>query len=368
MVIATPLEIGIAGYLLRVAGRMNRRIEIESRAVSFSNGPDGGQKWSGPFDPGQSGTRRRVYGERRSSIRIVKSGLRIGTAGDILLLGLANRLGAVLRQFSGILVGVFTRARRGASRGIRTGRGCSETGTSSGNMQRELSRMERNGQRGSAEPKPAALVVSEVLIYREGIAAGLNRLGDIEIVAAVRSVELSAELRARSIRILFVDISNERSRECARTALEIAPDVQVIGFGMTTEDEGLAGAELGVTAFVDHDGTIADLNQAAKRALSGIPVCPPQLTTRLLQRVAQLARRARPKSDAQLTDREREVASLVEEGLSNKEIAGALNISPATVKNHVHIILDKLNLPRRRMVMLERPVTDSEDRSRILAQ
>ena len=48
-----------------------------------------------------------------------------------------------------------------------------------------------------------------------------------------------------------------------------------------------------------------------------------------------------------------EIASLVEQGLSNKEIAGALSISPATVKNHVHMILDKLNLPRRRMIMLE---------------
>ncbi len=38
--------------------------------------------------------------------------------------------------------------------------------------------------------------------------------------------------------------------------------------------------------------------------------------------------------------------------MSNKEIACALNISPATVKNHVHMILDKLNLPQRRMLML----------------
>ena len=53
-----------------------------------------------------------------------------------------------------------------------------------------------------------------------------------------------------------------------------------------------------------------------------------------------------------MTQREREIAALVEEGLSNKEIAGMLDISPATVKNHVHIILDKLNLPRRRMIML----------------
>ena len=201
---------------------------------------------------------------------------------------------------------------------------------------------------------PAAVVVSEVLIYREGIAAGLARIGDLRMVGAVSAEELPQVLAEHPVRILFVDISRSQSREAARTARSLSPEVQIIGFGMTSEDEGLAGAEAGVTAFVDHDGTIADLNQAAKRALSGIPVCPPQLTTRLLQRVAQLAGRGRPGADGHLTRREREIAGLVEEGLSNKEIACTLNISPATVKNHVHMILDKLNLPRRRMIMLGR--------------
>jgi DNA-binding NarL/FixJ family response regulator len=212
--------------------------------------------------------------------------------------------------------------------------------------------MEHRGAEAIVGPRPAAVVVSDVLIYREGIAAGLARIGELRVVGAISAEELPAVLAEHPVRIVFVDISRTRSRDAARAARALAPQVQVIGFGMTSEDEGLAGAEAGVTAFVDHDGTIADLNLAAKRALSGIPVCPPRLTSRLLQRVAQLAGRGRPDDDAHLTRRERQIASLVEEGLSNKEIACALSISPATVKNHVHIILDKLNLPRRRMIML----------------
>jgi DNA-binding NarL/FixJ family response regulator len=200
--------------------------------------------------------------------------------------------------------------------------------------------------------RPAAVVISDVLIYREGIAAGLARIGDLHVVGAISAEELPALLASHAIEIAFVDISRARSNEAARFARELLPQIQVIGFGMTTEEEGLAGAEAGVTAFVDHNGTIDDLNRAAKRALRGIPVCPPRLTSRLLQRVVQLAGRGRTEADAQLTRREREIAALVEEGLSNKEIANALKISPATVKNHVHMILDKLNLPRRRMVML----------------
>lgn len=244
---------------------------------------------------------------------------------------------------------------------------CSVTNTSSGNM-RERSRMERKlYEAWNGDTKPAALVVSEVLIYREGIGAGLTRLGDLDIVDTVSAERLPDALGRSDVQVIFVDISHQRSRDCARLAREISPNLLVIGFGMTCEDEGLAGAEVGVTAFVDHDGTIEDLNHAAKRVLSGVPVCPPELTARLLQRVAQLARRGRVDPDANLTHREREIASLVEEGLSNKEIACALNISPATVKNHVHMILDKLNLPRRRMVMLGAPGAGLKIRSRALA-
>jgi DNA-binding NarL/FixJ family response regulator len=203
------------------------------------------------------------------------------------------------------------------------------------------------------DTRPAAVVVSEVLIYREGITAGLARLGDLRLLGAISADALPQALASYAVEIVFLDISRSCSRDAARAARTLAPGVQVIGFGMTCEDEGLAGAEAGVTAFVNHDGTIEDLNRAAIRVLSGLPVCPPQLTTRLLQRVAQLAGRGRPDADSHLTRREREIAVLVEEGLSNKEIACSLNISPATVKNHVHMILDKLNLPRRRMIMLE---------------
>lgn len=213
--------------------------------------------------------------------------------------------------------------------------------------------MELNGNGvADAKARPTALVLSDVLIYREGIAAGLAQIGDLDVVGAVSAEQLGDALIGNPVEIIFVDISRPRSRDAVRAALDLSGQLHVIGFGMTSEDEGLAGAEVGVTAFIDHNGTIADLNQAAMRALSGIPVCPPQLTTRLLQRVAQLAGRPRLNPDSHLTQRECQIASLVAEGLSNKEIAGALKISPATVKNHVHMILDKLNLPRRRMIMM----------------
>jgi DNA-binding NarL/FixJ family response regulator len=67
-----------------------------------------------------------------------------------------------------------------------------------------------------------------------------------------------------------------------------------------------------------------------------------------LSHVSALA--ARPSHDLDkdaLTQREKEIAQLVGEGLSNKQIAIALGIQSPTVKNHVHSILGKLNMQRR---------------------
>jgi two-component system nitrate/nitrite response regulator NarL len=202
-----------------------------------------------------------------------------------------------------------------------------------------------------ADPRPSAAVVSEVLLYREGLAAGLFRLGTFRQVVPASPRDLPVLLESFRSGVMFVDVSRTDSRGAARVARKLAPDLLVIGFGMTSDDEGLAGAEAGITAFVDHEGTIEDLNLAAERAMKGVPVCPARLMSRLLQRVEQMASAPKLHGAAHLTGRERQIASLVESGLSNKEIAGSLSLSPATVKNHVHMILDKLNLSRRCLIM-----------------
>src|SRR5437773_985410 len=75
---------------------------------------------------------------------------------------------------------------------------------------------------------------------------------------------------------------------------------------------------------------------------------PEGLAASLLRRVATLAAEQAPVSAAErLTSREREIVRLIDDGLSNKQIAGELHIELPTVKNHVHNILEKLQVQRR---------------------
>ena len=67
----------------------------------------------------------------------------------------------------------------------------------------------------------------------------------------------------------------------------------------------------------------------------------------LFSRVAELAGEREVESAVKLTAREVEIINKIADGLSNKEIAHQLNIEEQTVKNHVHNILDKLQLHNR---------------------
>src|SRR5204863_5882381 len=79
---------------------------------------------------------------------------------------------------------------------------------------------------------------------------------------------------------------------------------------------------------------------AIKAAATGEGRCSPKIVAAVLKRLADKAGTSRvPDRADSLTAREREIAGLVSEGLSNKEIASRLCLALPTVKNHVHSIL-----------------------------
>jgi len=207
--------------------------------------------------------------------------------------------------------------------------------------------------RGALRPAPEAgtvprvIVASNVLLYREGLAASFARDGRLSVVAAVNCSEAFAAALRLAPGALLVDASTEPGLALARRFHAACPSIRLVGFGISSEGgDVIACAEAGLAAFVDCDGTVEALVEAVLGALRGELACSPRVAALMCDRLASLAG-ARPEAAAPLTRREREVAALIAEGLSNKEIAIDLRIGPATVKNHVHNILDKLNVPRR---------------------
>jgi two-component system nitrate/nitrite response regulator NarL len=135
----------------------------------------------------------------------------------------------------------------------------------------------------------------------------------------------------------------------ARALRAALPEVQVLALAIDDTDESVvAWAEAGVAGFVTRDTSLDGLMGAVESVAQGGTSCSPRATAALLRRLASLAEvRRRVDRGGQLTPREREIVALIDQGLSNKQIASELQIEIATVKNHVHSVLEKLQVQRR---------------------
>lgn len=106
----------------------------------------------------------------------------------------------------------------------------------------------------------------------------------------------------------------------------------------------------GASGCLLEDASLDELKLAIDRVVSGEHVCSPQLISAMFRQLVELSREsivAERASEVNLTPRERQILQLLSERMSNQEIADALALSLYTVKNHVHNILEKLQVDDR---------------------
>jgi len=196
----------------------------------------------------------------------------------------------------------------------------------------------------------SVFIAAEIRLYREGLALALQHGWDLDIVdTAVEPFELGSALTTRPHSVLLLDVANTDGLAKLAQVLAAHPNLRVVALGVTeSTSEILKCAEAGASGYVTRDDSIAELVTTIKSIARGELACPPQVAAALMRRVAVLAAQRRQKSVTdRLSRREIEVVTLIDRGLSNKQIAAQLFITLATVKNHVHNILAKLEVNRR---------------------
>jgi two-component system, NarL family, nitrate/nitrite response regulator NarL len=198
-------------------------------------------------------------------------------------------------------------------------------------------------------PAPRVYVVSEVRLFREGLNGMLVQQGELKVVGQGSRSEALAELGALRPEVALLDAHGNDCRVFCHQALLIIPDLRVVAVAIGELDtDVMACIEAGISGYVPRDGSVEDVVRAVTCALAGEALCSPRLAASLFSRLASLSSsHAVELPGATLTLREREIAELVARGLPNKEIARRLRLGYPTVKNHVHNILQKLNLQRR---------------------
>jgi serine/threonine-protein kinase PknK len=203
------------------------------------------------------------------------------------------------------------------------------------------------GDQGADGSGTGIVIADDDVLLREGLASLLERSGFDVIGQAGNGAELLAMVGEKHPELAIVDIRmppthSTEGLEAAQAIRKEFPEIGILVLSAHVEVEQamdlLAGGKRMGYVLKSRVVDVADFVESVKRVIDGGSVVDPALVQELVT--------ARRRDDplAPLTDREREVLSLMAEGCSNVGIAHRLWVTEGTVEKHVHSILSKLQL------------------------
>lgn len=197
------------------------------------------------------------------------------------------------------------------------------------------------------------LLIEDNRLLREGLTVMLKEQPDLKVVASPGNSDATTKAKKLKPNVILLDLGlrSQNSLRLLGLLKKSAPDARVIGMDLLPVQEELVQyVEAGVSGFVLKDATFDDFLRTIRSVAKGVDILPPPLTGSLFSQIVDHATRkgkGNPFASVRMTSREREVITLIAEGLSNKEIAQRLHLATDTVKSHVHNILEKLALHTR---------------------
>jgi DNA-binding NarL/FixJ family response regulator len=194
------------------------------------------------------------------------------------------------------------------------------------------------------------LIAEDHTIVRKGLVALLKEEDRFEVVSEAEdghmAVKNAIDLKP-DIAMIDIGIPSLNGLEAAAKIKREVPDVKILMLTMYENEEYIIKAlQIGASGYLIKKSAPDDLINAIYAAMEGEIFLSPSISTKVISSlIRKTAKTDEPKGKvSRLTPREREILQLIAEGLSNREIAEKLFISPKTVKVHRFNLMEKLGL------------------------
>jgi len=190
------------------------------------------------------------------------------------------------------------------------------------------------------------MLVDDHTMVRRGLATFLKVFDDLQLAGEAESgaaaIQLCGELLPDVV-LMDMLMPDMDGASATRAIRQQYPQVQVIVLTSFKEGELIKNAlEAGAIGYLLKDVSADDLVRAIRAAHAGRATLSPEAAQALVETANHP-----PAPGLDLTEREREVLTLMVEGLNNTQIAGRLTVSSSTIKSHVSNILSKLGVASR---------------------
>lgn len=202
------------------------------------------------------------------------------------------------------------------------------------------------------------LIIGDYRLFVEGLSDLVGSRDEFEITGSVTKPEdiqtVLAQIESLSFDVILLDANMERAdpSEMTRSIKRARPEARLIVLGVEPRDESIVEfIEAGAVGYVLKDASLDELSNTIAAIHDGKSPCSSRVAASIFNRIVQLSRNqrlARAIQQVSLTSREKDILRLMSADLCNKDIATHLNIALYTVKNHVHNILEKLQVRSRK--------------------
>src|SRR6266487_3536782 len=192
--------------------------------------------------------------------------------------------------------------------------------------------------------KTRIMIVDDHEVVRLGMRTAFEAEPDMSVVGeASNGAEALAKMPVLDPQLVLMDVRMEKMNgiEACREIKSRNPDVHILMITSYTDDDAMISSILaGASGYLLKHVSRVELLRSIRLVASGHSLIDSNAAKQAMSRLTQIP-------GSELTEREREVLTLVARGFTNKQIADTLFVSEKTARNHVSHILDKLGLSRR---------------------